>query len=492
MTIDAAGCQSRVRRYRSQAALTTAVLLALCVVAACGSRRSRSDLLAAAGTNGGASTGVGLPSASPGPTNGGAGVIAAAPVSGGSTAIGAPGASAGTTGGPVSGASSSAVAGTSGAPTTTKSAVTIAALGAFSGVAGQSQGPYLVGLRAWIRMINDQGGLNGHPVNPLIVADDGGDSARNRQLAQQLIEQNHVLALVFDTALDGSGTVGYVTQSDVPFIGSAGVGQYFYQSPVYFPQMPVGFAFDEVQLGEFAEMQSEGKTKLATIVCVESPTVCNAAASVAKRGAPRYGAQVVYATTASIAAPDYSAECLNARNAGAQVILVGMDAASAIRIQQSCARQGYHPIYAVQTVAVNADMAADDGFEGAIIAGPTMPLGGNLPALGEFRAAMARYAAGVALLDGQVETWTIGKILQLGAAHLPDGDINAMRKALLGGLDAIPHGYDLGITAPLEYNPGKPATPVLCWFNETLHSHQFVPVNGGRRTCAPYDPGLVS
>jgi hypothetical protein len=105
---------------------------------------------------------------------------------------------------------------------------------------------------------------------------------------------------------------------------------------------------------------------------------------------------------------------------------------------------------------------------------------------------MARYAAGVALLDGQVETWAAGKVLQIGAAHLPDGDINVLRKALLGGLDAIPHGYDLGITAPLEYNPGKPATPVVCWFNETIHSHQFVPVDGGKRTCAPYDPGLVS
>ncbi len=227
-------------------------------------------------------------------------------------------------------------------------------------------------------------------------------------------------------------------------------------------------------------------------MCVESPNICNAAATVARRAAPRYGAQVVYATTASIAAPDYSAECLNARNAGAQVILVGMDAASAIRIQQSCARQGYHPIYAVQTVGVNADMAADDGFEGAIIAGPTMPLGGNLPALGEFRAAMARYAPGVALIDGQVETWAAGKVLQLGAARLPDGDVTTLRKALLGGLYAIPHDFDPGFAAPLEYNPGKPATPVVCWFNETIHNHQFVAVDGGQRTCAPYDPGLVS
>ncbi len=490
MTIDAAVRQSRVRR--SQVARTTALVVALCVVAACGSRRSGSELLAAArggaaaATNGAASD-SGLSGGSSGSGSGGAGLAVGGPVANSATANGATAGSAAGT----SGLTATTLAGTPGA-TASKTPVTIAALGAFSGVVGQSQGPNLDGLRAWIRMINDRGGLNGHPVNPLIVADDGGDSARNRQLAQQLIEQNHVLALVFDTALDGSGTVSYVTQSGVPFIGSAGAGQYFYQSPVYFPQMPVGRVAAETNLGELAEMKARGKTKLATIVCVESPTLCNAAASVAKNGAPRYGVQVVYAATASLTAPDYSAECLNARNAGAQVIHLTLDGASTIRIQQSCARQGYHPTYGTRANATNADTAADNDFEGMIIGAGTMPLAGNPPTLGEFRAAMARYAARVALLDGQVMTWAAGKVLQLGAAHLPDGDVTTLRKALLAGLGTIPYGYDLGITAPLEYNASQPATPVVCWFLETVHNHQFVPANGGQRQCAPYDPGLVS
>jgi branched-chain amino acid transport system substrate-binding protein len=256
--------------------------------------------------------------------------------------------------------------------------------------------------------------------------------------------------------------------------------------------MPQGFVAAEVNLGVLAEMRARGKTKLATIECVESPSVCNAAAAVAKRGGPRYGVQVVYATTASIAAPDYSAECLNARNAGAQVILMGMDAASAIRIQQSCARQEYHPLYATRSTIINADTAADDDFEGMIIPASTLPVTGSPAALNEFRTAMARYAPGVPLLDGQVEAWAAGKVLQTGAAHLADGDISVLRKSLLSGLDAIPHGYDLGIGAPLEYNPGKPASPVVCWFFETIHNHQFVPANGGQRACAPYDPALVS
>ncbi|MCU1351795.1 MAG: hypothetical protein JWM05_1004 [Acidimicrobiales bacterium] len=487
MTSDAARRQSSVCRRR-KVAWVTAVALAMGVTA-CGSRRTGAELSAAA--RGG---GADQPGVSSGPSSAGQGAVSGGAASG-SAVPGSPVPGSAVPGSAVPGraASGGAVATGTGTPgaAATKSAVTIAALGAFSGIVGQSQGPYLNGLRAWIRMVNDQGGLNGHPVNPLIVADDGGDSARNRQLAQQLIERDHVLALAFDTALDGSGTVDYVTKSGVPFVGGYGAGAYFYRSPLYFPQMPQGGALAETNLGLLAEMKARNKTKLATVVCIESPVVCNAEASVLKRAAPRYGAQVVYATTASITAPDYSAECLNARNAGAEVIFMVLDAASTIRLQQSCARQGYHPTFSTKTTTVNADTAANDGFEGMIIPAPTMPLAGNPGALREFRTAMAKYAPGVTVIDGQVESWAAGKVLQLGAAHLPDGDVATLRRALVSGLYAIPRGYDLDFTAPLQFNPGKTATPSLCWFVETIHNHQFVPANGGQRTCAPYDPSLV-
>jgi hypothetical protein len=126
-----------------------------------------------------------------------------------------------------------------------------------------------------------------------------------------------------------------------------------------------------------------------------------------------------------------------------------------------------------------------------IIAANTMPVAGNPAALSEFRAAMARYAPGVSRVDGQVEARAAGEVLRVGAAPLPDADTTALRKALLW-LDAIRHGYDLGITTPLEFSPGKPATPVVCWFNETIHNHRFVPTNGEQPTWAPHHRSRVS
>jgi branched-chain amino acid transport system substrate-binding protein len=366
--------------------------------------------------------------------------------------------------------------------------VSIAALGDYSGVVGASQGPYLTGLRAWIKMVNDRGGLNGHPVNPLIVADDGGDAGRNRQLAQQMIEQNHVVALMFDAALDGTGTVSYVTQQGVPFVGGIASGDYFYSSPVYFPQMPQGNDGAEQTMGAFPVLAQQGKTKWASIVCVESPNVCNAIASVAKRGAPKYGAQVVYATTSSITQPDYSSECLNARNAGAQAVVVVLDGASIERLAQSCARQSYHPVFVTTSNVVLPDMAQSDGLQGMLVAAATMPLAANQPALQEFRTAMSKYAGGQTLADGMVEAWTAGKVLEAGAKGLPDGDVPTLRKALLNGLWGL-GSFDPILAATQHYNPNQPATRTVCWFNETIQNHRFV--SDGNRTCTPYDPSLV-
>jgi hypothetical protein len=120
-----------------------------------------------------------------------------------------------------------------------------------------------------------------------------------------------------------------------------------------------------------------------------------------------------------------------------------------------------------------------------------MPVSANLPPLQEFRTTMAKYAPNETLQDGHVTAWAVGKILEAGGKSLPDtGDVPTLRKALLNGLWAIPHGFDLGYTEPLQYRPNAPASPVLCWYIETIQGHRFV--SDGNRTCAPYDPSLVS
>ena len=404
----------------------------------------------------------------------------AAAVSGG--ASNASGASGGGTAGRQTSGGSASTGGVAGA---TKSPIRIGTVGTMSGPAGASLKPQADGVRIWVRWINDHGGLNGHPVEHL-VGDDGGDPSRHRALVQEFVEQRKVVAFVGNPeALTGQGSVDYLTKAGVPVVGSEGAGQWFYESPVYFPQGSTGNAL--LQAGAYLTAvlnKPKGITKVGLINCVEVQ-VCRDATNKAPAVFKKYGMEVVYTAQASLAQPDFTAECLNARQRGAQILSLGMDANSIRTIAQACIRQGYHPIFGWTAGSTVSAHATDPNLAGSQIASfvqgwPTS----NTPRTREFQDAMAKYAPGLDVAGGHMLGWVSGKVLEAGAAHLPEV---ATPRALLEGLWAL-HGDVLpDLTGPLLFNPGKPATPTVCNYAVTIQSGKFVSAYNSQRACTDYD-----
>jgi branched-chain amino acid transport system substrate-binding protein len=257
---------------------------------------------------------------------------------------------------------------------------------------------------------------------------------------------------------------------------------------VYFPQASHGNALAQASSLALATAAKEkGYTKSASITCVEVQ-VCRDAYAAGPKLAAKYGMQLVYRAQASLGQPDFTAECLNARNAGAQVISIGMDANATRAIAQSCARQGYKPMFSFTTGIVIAAHAQDPNLAGALISSVVAPWTvGDTPGRKEFQDAMARFAAGSGLAGGHMLGWVAGKLFELGGRDLPEP---ATPKALLDGLGRI-HGDVLAdLTAPLLFSPGKPAQPSVCAFAVTITGGKFVPALGGRRVCDTYDPSL--
>ena len=75
--------------------------------------------------------------------------------------------------------------------------------------------------------------------------------------------------------------------------------------------------------------------------------ICRDGAEVFPKYAPKAGFEFVYQGSGSLAQPDFTAECLAARNAGAQVLVPIMDANSVQRIARSCNSVGYKPVFSV-------------------------------------------------------------------------------------------------------------------------------------------------
>lgn len=466
----------------------TAVLVAGALLAGCGTRRSHEELLDAAATV-----------AAPGPagaTGGTDGLGATGDL--GATVTTAP-AGAGTAGGDTigtTGASTTGTAGTggpaapgggttAGTPASTPRGgdpITIGVVGTLSGPAGASLGSLAEGVQVWSRWINARGGLDGHQVK-VVVADDSGDPSRHRALVQEFVEQRGVIAFVGNPeALTGAGSVQYLTGAGIPVIGSDGAGDWFYSSPTYFPQGPSGQSLLDSNAPLLAaEAVPKGLLKVGTISCVEVQ-VCRDGHNQARAGFAKVGMQVVYQAQASLGQPDFTAQCIAARDAGAQLLLVAMDANAVRAIALACARQRYRPTFAFSSGQVTANMAADPNLEGTFITANVAPWPSTAsPSTRQFQEAMATYAPGRPVAGGHMQGWVSAKVLELAATGLPTKVAAADLLQRLGRIngDVLPE-----LAGPLRYRPGAPAQRSICAFGVRIKGGNFVAADDLGRVCA--------
>jgi branched-chain amino acid transport system substrate-binding protein len=224
-----------------------------------------------------------------------------------------------------------------------------------------------------------------------------------------------------------------------------------------------------------------GKTKLATLICVEAPG-CDAADRIISGAAKGLGFTHVYRGRASVAQPDYTAECLSARNGGADVFLALLDKLSLGRLAAACARQGYRPQFAHAATAQVDDSKNDPNLAGLTASSNVFPyFQGNTPATAEFREALRSYGAAVQLGIGVATGWTAGKLLERAAANLPEPPTTA---AILQGLWAVKTDDLGGLTLPLTFQESGPTKPTSsCWFNLAVKAGAWISPDGFQRHC---------
>ena len=353
-----------------------------------------------------------------------------------------------------------------------RSPFVIASVGTLSGPAGTGLKPGVDALQAWAKWTNDRGGLKGHPVT-LITADDGGDPARHRSIVQDLVERRSVLAFVHNTeAVSGQGSVDYLAGKGIPVIGSDTGSEYFNTNPNYFPQAPSSSKMLLAMLGGTADLVvPQGRSKVATVACTEAQ-ICRDAERIWSEEASAYGLQVVSRGRVSLAQPDYTAECLSAKSAGAEVVMFAIVSTSMQRFAASCARQGIKFTYSIAAPDPAARIAADPNFEGSAILGyNAFPwTSGETPATAEFQDVIAKYlhtAPGGAHAYG----WVSAKLFERAASAVVGAPST---KGILHGLWSIKNDDLGGLTAPLTFAEGAPASVPVCWFPMAVTNAKWV------------------
>ena len=355
----------------------------------------------------------------------------------------------------------------------------MASVGTYSGPAGTVFEPFVKGAQLWIKVVNAKGGVNGHQIR-LIVYDDGGDPARHRAQVQDVIEHRGVIGFLMNAdAVAGASSVGYINAKRIPVVGNDLASDWMYSSPMYFLQGSAGDElFRTMALATAQQVLPRGKKRFGTLICVEAEG-CTRADNVVAETAREAGLDHVYRGRASIAQPDFTAECLSARNENVEVFAMGLDLNSVGRVTAACARQGYHPIY--------APLVADEGqkgnpeLAGAVGLSPVFPYFQSATlATDEFQGAVRDHGGGMALGVGSAVGWAAGKLLERAAGAISEPPTT---ESLLAGLWTIKGDTLGGLTPPLTFVKDEPPARLTCWFNLTLARQTWVSPDGFRLNC---------
>ena len=415
---------------------------------------------------------------------------AAGPAAGPSAGAGtAGGNSAGATSGGASPAAGSNPAATSGLQSD-GSVIKLGSIAVRSGPLGAAMQPAIDASRAWVSDINARGGLAGHPVE-LVTVDDRGDPSTALALARRLVEQDGVLA-IYATGMPTTeqAVAPYLQQKGVPIIGGCICNTQVDDSQIVFQ---VGFGSRKgLSWAQLAPvLDGSDKRKAAVLYCREAQTCSDLRSSihdwVEKGGVP---IQIVYEAQISIAQPDFTGEVIQARNAGADVIVTLAENPTTIRVARSAHRQNWNPIIATQQGGSDERFLRDGGadVEGALISHTTASWYDS-PLMADYRDAMARYVPGGARGGMGANVWVAGKLIEKLAERFGPHPSSA---DFLNGLYSL-HGETLGgRIPPTTYVRGKGNADInLCSVTARVEGGKWVELKGPNTfSCAPgWRPG---
>jgi branched-chain amino acid transport system substrate-binding protein len=335
-------------------------------------------------------------------------------------------------------------------------------------------------MQIWQKWTNAHGGINGHPVK-VIVADDGGDPAKALKNAKKLVEQDHVIAIVGQQTNQTSAFRKYVERQGVPVVGGGPYDVAMMTSPDFFPS---GGTLAAANYGLVAEAQKQGKKKLSLMVCAEAP-ICGLYINAFGNLTKSLGGSMVYSAKIAGSQPNYTANCLASKQAGADALFVESFSPVVARVHGNCAQQGHIPSQfgIASTIDLTSTRPTTVTQYNLSLADTKTPTGKALQDAidqygpKDFRTRPA-YTANV------MQAWIGAELFRAAgdAAKLTPGSTPADAKR---GLYALKDETVGGAAPPLNFVQGKP-TVISCWFTET-HVKTKITAYDDKPSCVPPD-----
>ena len=349
-----------------------------------------------------------------------------------------------------------------------------------SGPAGASIGPGIASNQMVVKWINDNGGLNGHPIK-LFVGDSNSDPNRHFALVKQMVEENKVIAFMGMMApLTINATDKYLRDKGIPVVGGDGAHGLWFGSPVlFFP----GPSYTTQAVGT-AKLALNLKTpKVAMFYCAEAqPCQLGRDALHSKLAAEKApGVEIVYEAKVSLAQPDFSAECLQAKSKGAQAVIVFVDAAAASRTTRSCIQQGFKPQWLTSPLtSAHADDPNNEGMTNPVAVFPWFAE--ETPAQKLFHDAVRKYNPSLTVNATTAVVWVAGLMLRYASKNLPAD--NPTPADIMKGMYTIKNNsFDGLLSEPLTFTEGQNSPDHSCYFVVQIKNGAYTAPYGSKPQC---------
>jgi branched-chain amino acid transport system substrate-binding protein len=223
--------------------------------------------------------------------------------------------------------------------------------------------------------------------------------------------------------------------------------------------------------GYLADAVAAGGRNLAVLYCQED-SGCGAEhdAAVKSGYAKAAGLSVVMDQPVSIAQPDFTSECLSARSAGADTMLVIVDANTVRRVVTSCERQNVQLRYLVTPAQVTVSSAGPPP-DGLLTTYPVAPwFVKDTPATAE-RARVIDPDAGSA------QAYSSAELFRAVVEHAGD---DVSRAGILAAARSLRAETTGGLTPPVAVGG-----PVRCWFSLLTRGGTWTAPHGTQVRCGP-------
>lgn len=458
--------RSDAPRRRVTRVATLLVVIAL-LATGCGNRRPFEEALlevdtgvasGAAGTGGafgsrGAAGGSG--------TSSGAGA-AGGPASPGAVDLGAA-AGDGAAGGPADGPSGGGAAtgeGTGGSPAdlgpatydqgASDTEIRFGAVSSLTGLFADFMQPR--GARAYFKLINSQGGVNGRQLT-LLIYDDQWDVTRNAALTRQAVESDKVFGFVAQSApLSAHGGRAYIEENGLAVIGGDMIdAQSWGKSPNFYPVSYLESAAGGELAGRFAASLGCQRTAGMSLAVDES----RGWTSAFERGLTGAGAPgFAYTADVSFAETDYTSYVATAKSRNVDCLTFGGQTTNYIRLQRALTQQNFDPTLVLPSSAYDPvytkDGAPGNDGDYSMVQYDILENAGSNPAIAQFAQEAARWEPGMKQSGYALLSW-VGA--QVAVEALKRMGNTLTRENLINTLDQI-QSFDTGIVPPISYSPG--------------------------------------